>query len=157
MHLQSAGILLYRFNGGQLQVLLVHPGGPLWYGKDQGAWSIPKGLIEANEPPLTAARREFKEETGFDADGEFIELGHLKQPSKKIVYAWALEKDVDPEKIISNEFDLEWPRHSGRVNRYPEIDKGEWFDLDEAKQKIAKGQAAFLDILVQKIGYDSSA
>ena len=157
MSQMSAGILLYRFRNKKLEVLLVHPGGPFWLHKDLGAWSIPKGLCNENESLLQAAKREFKEETGFDVDGNFIDLGHLKQPSKKIIYAWALCKNIDAKQIISNEFELEWPKGSGRINRYPEIDRGEWFILEVAKQKILKGQARFLDILLQKIEYNFSA
>lgn len=151
MKLISAGILLYRIHEEKLQVLLVHPGGPFWMNKDVGAWSVPKGLCEPNESLLAAARREFKEETGFDVEGDFIALGHLKQPSKKIIHVWALEKDIDPQQIVSNEFELEWPRHSGQVREYPEVDRAEWFSLDQARQKILKGQVGFLDILAQKL------
>ena len=133
--------------------MLVHPGGPFWVNKDLGAWSIPKGLIEENEPPLEAAKREFKEETGFEVNGDFIELGSLKQPSKKIIHAWALEQDIDTTKIVSNSFELEWPRNSGQVREYPEIDKGKWFAIEEAKLKISKGQVKFIDILEISIRY----
>ena len=154
MTVQSAGILLFRFKNELLEVMLVHPGGPFWVNKDLGAWSIPKGLIEENEQPLEAAKREFEEETGFDVEGDFVELGALKQPSKKIVHAWALKKDIDTTKIVSNTFELEWPRHSGQIREYPEIDRGAWFGIEEAKLKISKGQVKFLDILVKRIGYD---
>lgn len=127
--------------------MLVHPGGPYWAKKDKGAWSIPKGLVEENEPPLEAAKREFKEETGFAVAGDFVELGALKQPSKKIVHAWALEKDLDITKIVSNTFELEWPKNSGVIKKYPEIDRGVWFEIGEAKLKILQGQQKFLDIL----------
>ena len=133
--------------------MLLHPGGPFWVNKDLGAWSIPKGLIEENEPPLEAAKREFKEETGFEVNGDFIELGSLKQPSKKIIYAWALEQDIDTKKIVSNSFELEWPRNSGQVREYPEIDKGKWFAIEEAKLKISKGQVKFIDMLKISIRY----
>lgn len=148
MAVNSAGILLFRFKNEKLEVLLVHPGGPFWLKKDNGAWSIPKGLIEENEDLLEAAKREFKEETGIEAEGEFIDLGDLKQPSKKIIHAWALEKDLDESKIISNTFTLEWPRNSGNVKDYPEIDKAGWFDIEQAKVKIIKGQLGFLERLV---------
>lgn len=151
MSVNSAGILLYRFRNQALQVFLVHPGGPFWKNKDLGAWSIPKGLFEENELPLEAAKREFNEETGFEVEGSFIELGQLRQPSKKIIHAWALEKDIDSSKLVSNTFTLEWPKNSGIARRYPEVDKGEWFDIDEAKTRITKGQARFLDILMDKI------
>jgi len=153
MSVHSAGILLFRFNKNKLEVFLVHPGGPFWAKKDEGAWSIPKGLFEDGEDPLDATKREFKEETGFEVDGDFIELGELKQPGKKTIHAWALEKDLDVTKIASNTFTLEWPKNSGIVKEYPEIDRGEWFGLDQARKKIAKGQAAFLDRLIEKIGY----
>ena len=136
MGVHSAGILLFRSNNQRLEVLLGHPGGPFWTKKDEGAWSIPKGVFEEDETPLDAAKREFKEETGFEADGEFIDLGKLVQPSKKIVHAWALERDLDQTRVVSNKFSLEWPRGSGIIKEYPEIDKGTWFDIDQAKEKI---------------------
>jgi predicted NUDIX family NTP pyrophosphohydrolase len=153
MSKHSAGILLFRFRNEKLEVMLVHPGGPFWAKKDNGAWSIPKGLFEENEKPMDAAKREFKEETGFEVDGEFIELGELKQPSKKIVHAWALEKDLDETKVMSNTFTLEWPKNSGRVQEYSEIDKAGWFDIEQAKKKILKGQIGFIDKLVEIINY----
>lgn len=153
MSVHSGGILLFKYIDGRLQVMLVHPGGPFWAKKDEGAWSISKGLFEENEVALEAAKREFKEETGFDVDGEFIELGEIKQPSKKIVHAWALERDADVTKIESNTFTLEWPKNSGNVKEYPEIDKGEWFDIDEAKRKILKGQVEFIDRLRERLKY----
>jgi len=155
MSIHSAGIMLYRFIDQQLEVMLVHPGGPYWVNKDLGTWSIPKGLIEENEPPLEAAKREFKEETSFEVNGDFIELGVLKQPSKKIVHAWALEKNLDTGKIISNTFELEWPKYSGQIKEYPEVDRGAWFGIDEAKLKISKGQVKFIDILVKNISFGS--
>jgi predicted NUDIX family NTP pyrophosphohydrolase len=115
--------------------------------------SIPKGLFEETEGPLEAARREFAEETGFDVDGEFIALGELVQPSRKIVHAWALEGDLDTTRIKSNTFTLEWPPDSGHVEDYPEIDKGEWFDIDDARRKITKGQAGFIDRLIERLRY----
>jgi predicted NUDIX family NTP pyrophosphohydrolase len=152
MVVHSSGILLFRFKNDRTEVLLVHPGGPFWIKKDEGAWSIPKGMFEENESPLDAAKREFKEETGFEADGEFIDLGNLTQPSKKIVHAWALKKDLDETKVVSNKFSLEWPRKSGIMNEFPEIDKAGWFDVDIAKKKIQKGQAVFIDRLLEKVG-----
>ena len=148
MAVNSAGILLYRFKNEKLEVMLVHPGGPFWVKKDNAAWSIPKGLFEENENPLEAAKREFKEETGLEVQGEFIELGKLKQPSRKIVQAWAIENDLDESKIRSNTFTLEWPKNSGIVIEYPEIDKAGWFDIEQAKTKITKGQLGFLEKLV---------
>jgi predicted NUDIX family NTP pyrophosphohydrolase len=151
MVVHSGGILLFRFNQSKMEVLLVHPGGPFWTKKDEGVWSIPKGVFEENESPLDAAKREFKEETGFEADGELIELGNLAQSSKKIVHAWALEKDLDETKVVSNKFSLEWPRRSGIMNEFPEIDRARWFDIDLAKKKIQKGQAGFIDRLSEII------
>lgn len=152
MKLQSAGILLYRFIEGRLEVLLVHPGGPFWVQRDDGAWSIPKGLVGEHESLLDAARREFREETGFAADGDLVPLGSLRQPSGKIVHAWALQKDIDAAKVVSNSFSLEWPRHSGVQQTFPEIDKAAWFRLPQARRKITAGQAAFLDRLVEETG-----
>lgn len=148
---QSAGLLLFKFIDGDLRVLLVHPGGPFWVGKDKGVWSIPKGLFENNEAPLDAAKREFKEETGFDAAGEFIELGAVRQPNRKIVYAWAVEQDLEVSKIVSNTFTLEWPKNSGNIKEFPEIDRGRWFGIAEARTKILKGQATLLDLLIEKL------
>lgn len=152
MSVHSYGILLFRRAAGQLQVMLVHPGGPFWAGKDAGAWSIPKGLPEGDEAGLTTARREFREETGFEVDGEFLELGALRQPSGKTVHAWALEGDLDVDRIRSNTFPLEWPRHSGQVREYPEIDAGDWFPITEARGKINRGQAGFFDRLLARLG-----
>jgi predicted NUDIX family NTP pyrophosphohydrolase len=153
MGVNSAGILLYRFHGGELEVFLVHPGGPFWTGRDEGAWSIPKGLVEEDEANLEAAQREFREETGFAVAGDFIELGQLKQPSKKIVHTWALEQDIDANALTSNTFTLEWPKGTG-VKEYPEVDKGGWFNLAEAKRKIHKGQREFLDRLLEQLKID---
>jgi predicted NUDIX family NTP pyrophosphohydrolase len=148
VHQVSAGILLYRYQGNDVEVLLVHLGGPYWLHKDLAAWSIPKGLCEADENLLQAARREFEEETGFAVDGDFIYLGELKQSTGKIVHAWALEGELDADKIRSNTFSMEWPRNSGRIQEFPEVDKGAWFDLKTARRKIIKGQIPFLDRLV---------
>src|SRR5687768_2078285 len=134
----SAGLLLYRERDGVLEVFLVHPGGPFWAKKDEGAWSIPKGEFEPGEDPLTAARREFTEETGFTATGDFRPLGTLKQPSGKIVHAWAVAFDCDPTLVRSNTFTFK-----GR--EFPEIDRAGWFTVDEARSKILPGQARFLD------------
>jgi len=148
MSKKSGGILPFRFQDNHLEVLLVHPGGPLWAGKDDGAWSISKGLFEENESPLDAAKREFKEETGFEVDGVFIELGRIKQPSGKIVFAWAVEKNLDERRIVSNKFSLEWPRRSGIMRDFPEIDRAGWFDIESARKKILKGQQGFIDRLL---------
>ena len=150
---KSAGILLYKYDNGELHVMLAHPGGPFWAKKDNGAWSIPKGLFEENEKPIEAAKREFKEETGFDVEGDLIELGALKQPSHKIIYAWAAEQDIDVSKIVSNTFALEWPNNSGNIKEYPEIDICQWFGVAEAKIKILEGQAAFIDTLIKRLQY----
>jgi predicted NUDIX family NTP pyrophosphohydrolase len=155
MSVHSAGILLFRYRDNHLEVFLVHPGGPFWAGRDEGAWSVPKGLVEDSEEPLETAKREFSEETGFAADGHFIELGQLKQPSKKIVHAWALQMDVNARELKSNTFPLEWPKGSGVIREFPEVDRGEWFDLEQARTKIIKGQAGFLDRLVEQLGINN--
>lgn len=149
----SAGILLFRSVNGELEVLLAHLGGPYWQKKDDGSWSIPKGLPEQDEPLLEAAKREFKEETGFNVEGDFIELGQIKQPSKKIIHIWALEKDLDEQKVKSNTFTLEWPPSSGKIVEFPEIDKAAWFSIEEAGKKIIKGQKGFIDRLTKLINY----
>lgn len=157
MPLHSAGILLYRLTGQELELFLTHPGGPYWTNRDEGAWSIPKGLFEPDETPLEAAKREFKEETGFDladVDGAFIPLGELKQPGGKIVHAWALEHDLDATQIVSNTYAVEWPYKSGRWRRYPEVDKAEWFSVAEASKKILKGQLGFIIRLLDALGRD---
>jgi predicted NUDIX family NTP pyrophosphohydrolase len=149
----SNGILLFRFKNERLEVMLVHPGGPIWAKKDYGVWSIPKGLPEGHEKSLDTAKREFKEETGFEADGEFIDLGELNQSSKKIVHVWALERDLDITNVVSNTFTLEWPKNSGKVQKFPEVDKAGWFDIEIAKKKIRKGQIGFIDRLMGIINY----
>jgi predicted NUDIX family NTP pyrophosphohydrolase len=151
----SAGLILFREVAGELQVLLVHPGGPFWTKKDDGAWSIPKGEIEPDEDPLAAARREFSEETGFEVAGETIALSPLRQPSGKIVHAWAVRGEADATALKSNTFPLEWPPKSGRMQEFPEVDRAEWFSLANAARKILKGQAAFLDQLRQKLAVAS--
>ncbi len=150
--LESAGILLFRFKERALQIFLAHPGGPFFEHKDDGVWSIPKGLREGDEDPLATARREFQEETGFAVDGAFIELGALRLPSGKLVHAWALEQDIDAGRMVSNSFEMEWPRHSGQIRAYPEMDRGAWFSLAEARVKIARGQRGFIDRLVSRLG-----
>lgn len=144
MEKNSAGLLMYRRRGTDLQVLLVHPGGPFWVKKDIGAWSIPKGLYTPEEEPLSAARREFEEETSFPAEGEFIPLGRLKQKSGKLILAWAFEGDCDAAAAKSNLFSMEWPPRSGKQQEFPEADRAEWFGIEEAKGKIHPGQKEFL-------------
>jgi predicted NUDIX family NTP pyrophosphohydrolase len=145
----SAGLVIYRRSGAATEVFLVHPGGPFWQAKDLGAWSIPKGELTPDEDPLTGARREVREETGLDVSGEFRPLVPLRQPSGKIVHAWAVEGDCDPARITSNTFSLEWPPRSGSVQAFPEIDRAAWFSLDQAGERITKGQRGFLDQLRQ--------
>jgi predicted NUDIX family NTP pyrophosphohydrolase len=140
----SAGLLMFRVRGGAPEVLLVHPGGPLWAAKDEGAWSIPKGVVQPGEDTLDAARREFEEETGFPAKGTFLPLTPLRQPSGKVIHAWALEGDADPAQLRSNLFSLEWPPKSGRCQSFPEVDRAEWFPLATAHRKIIPGQRGFL-------------
>ena len=137
---------MYR-RKGELEVFLVHPGGPYWKKKDAGAWSIPKGEYEEGEPALDAAKREFAEETGFAADGSFLDLGTIKQPSGKIVSAWAFEGDCEPGKLVSNFCKMEWPPRSGRFVDCAEVDRGEWFSIPEAKKRISIGQLPLLDRL----------
>jgi predicted NUDIX family NTP pyrophosphohydrolase len=148
---QSAGILMFRRTGGRPEVLLVHPGGPFWAKKDDGAWSIPKGLYEDREDPLAAARREFEEETGCTPEGEFLALGSFKQPSNKTIVAWAIESDFDLAKFKSNLFSMEWPPKSGRTQQFPEVDRIAWFEPDDAKRKILKGQAPILAALLNRL------
>jgi predicted NUDIX family NTP pyrophosphohydrolase len=145
----SAGLLLYRRRQAVIEVFLVHPGGPFWAGKDEGAWSIPKGEYIPPEDPLAAARREFGEETGFTAAGEFIPLAPLRQPSGKIIAAWAVAGNCDAGASRSNSFTLEWPPRSGRRQDFPEVDRAAWFPLAVAREKISPGQAGFLDELEQ--------
>ncbi|MES2107180.1 MAG: NUDIX domain-containing protein [Bacteroidota bacterium] len=145
---QSAGILLYRKINDDLQVFLVHPGGPFFKNKDEGAWSIPKGEFLADEEPLAAAKREFKEETGQAVDGNFIELKPVRLKSGKTVHAWAIKGDINHETITSNLFEMEWPPKSGRKQSFPEIDRAGWFVVEEAKLKLNAAQAAFIDELL---------
>lgn len=149
---QSAGILLFRRRNGQLEVLLVHPGGPFWRNKDEGAWTIPKGEIAEGESPFETARREFEEETGVKAAGEFLELTPVTQKGGKMVHAWAVEGDLDTSAVKSNTFRMEWPPKSGKYAEFPEIDRAEFFDLEGAKRKINSGQVALIDQLLQSIG-----
>jgi predicted NUDIX family NTP pyrophosphohydrolase len=142
---ESAGLLPYRRRGGFLEVFLVHPGGPFWANKDDGAWSIPKGEVHANEDPLSAAKREFREETGQVAQGEYWPLEPVRQKGGKIVYAWAVQSDIDAEAVKSNTFSLEWPPGSGKKRDFPEIDRAEWFRIDLAKRKILKSQLILVE------------
>ena len=144
---RSAGLLMFRTSNDQLEVFLVHPGGPLWAKKDKGAWTIPKGEYEPDENPLVAARREFEEETGFHATGEFVDLGSIKQKSGKVVNAWAFEGDCDPAKLASNTCEIEWPPRSGRRLEIPEVDRGRWFSTNEASEYIREEQREFLQRL----------
>lgn len=148
----SAGILLHRRTAGRLEVLLVHPGGPLWAKRDAGAWSIPKGEYEPAEDALTAARREFAEELGVAApDGEPIDLGEVRQKSGKWVRAWALAGDLDVTGIVSNTCLVQWPPRSGRQIEVPEVDRAEWFELPAAREKLNAGQVPLLDRLEQAL------
>lgn len=148
---KSAGLLLYRHVGEGVEVFLVHPGGPFWAKKDDGAWSIPKGEFSEGEDALEAAKREFREETGFEIAGRFKELEPVKQPSGKIVHAWSVEGDIDASAVRSNHFSIEWPRASGVVQQFPEVDRGAWFSLRQARKKILKGQMPFLEELQQPL------
>ncbi|HEX6124703.1 MAG TPA: NUDIX domain-containing protein [Pyrinomonadaceae bacterium] len=149
MATQSAGILLYRTKNGFLEVFLTHPGGPFWKNKDKGAWTIPKGEF-SGEPALEAAKRELKEETGFTAKGPFIELTPIKQKGGKWVHAWAAKADVNPDKITSNKFTVTYA--SGHSQDYPEVDRADWFTIEEAKEKILEAQARLIDELERKMG-----
>ncbi len=144
----SAGILMYRRRDGALQVLLVHPGGPYWSGKDSGAWSIPKGLIDPGEDPLEAALREFEEETSCELGDSFLPLSPIKTRSGKWIHAWAVEGDCDASAVKSNTFEMEWPPKSGIQREFPEVDEGGWFHIDEARKKINKSQERLLDELL---------
>jgi len=150
---RSAGLLMYRKREGRLEILLVHPGGPLWAKKNEGAWTLPKGEYEADEDPLVAARREFYEETGFIASGDFIDLGSVRQKSGKIVTAWALEGDCDPSQLVSNTCSIEWPPRSGKRMEIPEVDRGQWYGLADAHKYIREEQRKLLDALVERLVY----
>jgi len=141
---QSAGVLLFKRVKRRLLVLLVHPGGPYWAHKDEGVWSIPKGEIELSEDTLTAAKREFYEETGIRINGTFIELKSVRMPGGKIIHAFALEGDLNAENIHSNNFSIEWPPSSGKIQQFPEIDRGEWMDIRIAEVKLNRWQLPFL-------------
>ena len=146
---QSAGILVYRYQNQEIQVFLVHPGGPFWAKKDLDTWSVPKGEFANDEEALTAAKREFEEETGQTIEGDFIALNPVKLKSGKTIYCWAVEGHVDEKNIVSNVFDLEWPPRSGKTISIPEVDRGDWFDIETAKAKINSGQVRLLEELVE--------
>jgi predicted NUDIX family NTP pyrophosphohydrolase len=143
----SAGLMMFRVQNGQLQSLLVHPGGPFWKNKDLGAWTIPKGHLNNGEQPLEAAIREFQEETGLESSRPYLPLGQVKQRSGKIVHAWAFQGDCDPTTINSNTFELEWPPKSGLLRHFPEIDRAQFFSMDDARLKILPAQLHFLETL----------
>jgi predicted NUDIX family NTP pyrophosphohydrolase len=143
----TAGLLLYR-RRGELEIFLVHPGGPFWAKKDFGAWSLPKGQIDEGEDPLQTAKREFTEETGFPIDGDFRPLEPVKQSGGKVVHAWAIEADCDPAQLRSNLFSMEWPPKSGKTQEFPEVDRGAWFNLPEARKRILAAQRGFIEQLV---------
>jgi len=147
---KSAGIVAYRTKKN-LQVFLVHPGGPFFRNKDAGVWSIPKGEYAEEENPLIAAKREFFEETGFELNGDFIELQPVKQKSGKTVFAWAIAFDLDKQKIVSNTFSIEWPPESGKMKDFPEIDKAGWFTVEEAKEKMISAQFGLVEDLLKKV------
>ena len=144
---RSAGILLYRVLSGTPQVLLAHPGGPFWANKDDGAWTVPKGEIGDDEDPLAAARREFREEIGAEPSGDFIALSPVRQRSGKMVQAWAVRGDLDPSRLESNSFSMEWPPRSGRQQEFPEVDRAGWFTFAQARAKILPAQVPLLDQL----------
>ncbi|HEY9229123.1 MAG TPA: NUDIX domain-containing protein [Gemmatimonadaceae bacterium] len=143
----SAGLLLFRRRGDALEVFLAHPGGPFWAKRDVGAWTIPKGVANDGEDLLDAARREFGEETGLTANGPFVSLGAIRQKAGKAVHAWAYEGDADPDAVTSNPTQVEWPRGSGRLLTFPEVDRCAWFDIESAREKINPAQAELLDRL----------
>ena len=143
---------MYRGSGPKLELLLVHPGGPFWGKKDQGAWSIPKGEYEQGEDSLSAAKREFEEELGSPPPpGKFLELGEIVQPSHKVITAFAVEGDLQPTRLTSNHFEMEWPPKSGRKQSFPEVDRAAWFTPTEAREKIQPGQAPFIDRLLEQL------
>ncbi|HXS23464.1 MAG TPA: NUDIX domain-containing protein [Gemmatimonadales bacterium] len=147
----AAGLLLYRRRSLGVEVLLAHPGGPFWARKDLGAWTIPKGEIDPGEDPVSAARREFREEIGLDVTAPVEPLGQIKQPGGKIVLVWTAEGDFDPARLASNTFEMEWPKGSGHMRIFPEVDRAAWFDLGEARRRILPGQAPFLEALVASL------
>ncbi|WP_332823636.1 NUDIX domain-containing protein [Ramlibacter sp.] len=144
---RSAGLLMFRRGSGEVELLLAHPGGPFWSRRDAGSWTLPKGEIEEGEDPLAAARREFEEETGFASAPPFLPLGELKQKSGKRITAWAFEGDADPRHLVSSPFEMEWPPRSGRMQRFPEIDRVAWFGVAQARARLLAGQVPFVDSL----------
>lgn len=154
MPVRSAGLLLFRRTSGTVEVLLVHPGGPFWAKKDEGAWSIPKGLVDPGESDFAAAVREAREELGVDVDGEFVALGEYGQPSGKIVSVWCVEADpeLDLENIESSTFTMEWPPKSGQQKSFPEVDRAGWFSMEDAGAKLLKGQRPVLEALQRHLG-----
>ena len=148
---RSAALLVYRRAGSGVEVFLVHPGGPFWAKKDLGAWSIPKGEFDDGEDPLAAAQREFEEETGASVEGDPMRLAPVRQPSGKIVHAWAMRGDFDPRELVSNTFTMEWPPRSGHQGEFPEVDRAAWFTPEQARIKIQKGQIPILDQLSEKL------
>ena len=153
----SAGILLWRRRADRVEVLLAHQGGPFWIKKDLGHWTIPKGEVEPGEELEAVARREFQEETGHEVgDVQLVELGQIRQKSGKLVLAWAVQGDLDPSTAVSNTYDMEWPPRSGRIQSFPEIDRVEWFDLDEARRKLKAAQVPFLDRLLAAFAAEAS-
>jgi predicted NUDIX family NTP pyrophosphohydrolase len=154
----SAGILLYRTSSGALEVLLVHPGGPFWARRDIGAWSIPKGEHADGEDPRDCALREFAEETGTAlATDVLVELGSIRQRAGKVVTAWAAEGDLDPATVRSNTFTIQWPPRSGRMAEFPEVDRAQWFAVEQAREKLIPAQAELVDRLVERLRVDPAA
>lgn len=152
----SGGILVYKYDEGKLKVMLAHPGGPFWAKKDEESWSIPKGLQEPEEAIMDTAKREFEEETGYKIQKDLLELGTIKQPSKKLITIFAVEMEIDVDAVKSNLFEMEWPPKSGNVQKFPENDRAQWFDIEEAKKKIFKGQKGFLDKLIDVLKYQET-
>ena len=149
---RSAGLLVYRRTGGALELLLVHPGGPFWARKDDGAWSIPKGEYGEGEDALAVARREFAEEVGAAPEGAILDLGEVVQPGRKVVHAFAVEGDFDVSRLQSNLFEMEWPPRSGRRQSFPEVDRAEWFAPAQARRKIIAGQRPLIERLLTQVG-----
>jgi len=149
---QTAGILVYRRRKGAVEVFLAHPGGPFWAKKDLAAWSMPKGEFLDPETPLDAARREFAEEIGQSIDGDFMALTPRKSSGGKMIHAFAIEGDVDATKVTSNLFEMEWPPRSGKMQSFPEVDRAAWFGIDDARQRLNKGQVPILDELLARLG-----